>query len=286
MASPPLPPVLYEPVVRAALAEDLGRGGDITSDAVLPADLVVAGQLVAREDGCIAGLPVAVATFGLLDPSVQADLHVTDGDVVEAGTVLADITGAARSLLAAERTALNFLGHLSGIATITRRIVESVAGSGVRVACTRKTTPGLRALEKHAVRAGGGSNHRLGLDDAVLIKDNHRIAAGGIAVAVRRAREAVGHLVKVEVEVDTLDELDEALAAGADAILLDNMAPEALREAVERVGDRAITEASGAITPERAPVIAATGVDVMSIGWLTHSAPRLDVAFDVSPPRG
>jgi nicotinate-nucleotide pyrophosphorylase (carboxylating) len=278
----PLPPLLYEPLVRRALEEDLGRAGDITSDAVLPARLSAEAAMVARAAGRTAGVEVAVAAFRLLDPMLWAEIHVPDGEDVEAGTVLAKISGPARSLLAAERTALNFLGRLCGIATATRTLAAAAAPA--RVTCTRKTTPLLRSLEKYAVRAGGGSNHRFGLDDAVLIKDNHRALAGGVRPAVERARARVGHLVKIEVEVEDLAQLAEALEMGVDAVLLDNMPVERLRAAVEQVrasGRRVITEASGGITLATAPAIAATGVDLLSAGWLTHSAPSLDVALDV-----
>jgi nicotinate-nucleotide pyrophosphorylase (carboxylating) len=277
---PPLP-LLYEPIVEAALREDLGRAGDQTTDAVVPADATATARLVARRAGRIAGLEVACRAFTLLDPGVQVELRAADGDDAAAGTTLAVVSGPARSILSAERVALNLLGRLCGIATLTRDVVASVAGTGARVACTRKTTPGLRLLEKYAVRVGGGSNHRFGLDDAVLIKDNHVAVAGGVGEAVRRARAAVGHLVKIEVETTSLAQVREALDAGAEVILLDNMTPEMLREAVALVGGRAVTEASGGITPKNAAEVAGTGVDVLSLGWLTHSAPALDVALDV-----
>lgn len=278
---PPLYRLIWEPVVRGALAEDLGRAGDLTSDATIPPDRVARARIVARKEGRIAGLPAACGAFDLLDPALAVTLRHADGLDAEAGTVLAEIEGPARPLLSAERTALNLLGHLSGIATTTRGIVRAVEGTGARIVCTRKTTPGLRALEKHAVRAGGGANHRFGLDDAILIKDNHRAVAGGVRPAIERARSHAGHLVKVEVEVDTLEELEEALACGVDAVLLDNMGPDTLRRAVEMTAGRAITEASGGITPETAPAIAASGVDLLSVGWITHSAPSLDVALDI-----
>jgi nicotinate-nucleotide pyrophosphorylase (carboxylating) len=282
---PSLYPPQYEPLVRRALAEDLGRAGDLTTDAVVPAGLVAAARLVARAAGRVAGLVPATAAFRLLDPAVEVELAATDGADVEAGATLATVRGPARPILTAERTALNLLGRLCGIATATRAMVAAVAAAGARAAvvCTRKTTPGLRALEKYAVRAGGGANHRFGLDDAVLLKDNHLAIAGGVGEAVARVRARVGHLVKVEVEVDTLDQLDEALAAGVDAVLLDNMPLETLRRAVERARGRCLTEASGGITPETAAAVAATGVDLLSVGWLTHSAPSLDVALDVTP---
>lgn len=280
----PLPPILYEAHVRAALLEDLGRAGDLTSDAVLPPGLPAEALAVARRPGRIAGLEIGLAAFRLLDPTVEIEIvggGGWDGRDAVAGETLAIVRGAARSVLAAERTMLNYLGHLSGIATVTRDVVALAAPYGARVACTRKTTPGLRALEKFAVRMGGGSNHRFGLDDAILIKDNHRALAGGVRPAVERARRAIGHLVKIEVEVETLDQLDEALAARVEAVLLDNMPLTLLREAVQRAKGRAIIEASGGITPETAADVAATGVDLLSIGWITHSAPNLDVALDV-----
>ena len=277
----PLYPLLYEPVVRRALEEDLGRAGDLTSDAVLPADLRAEARVVARAAGRIAGLEPSLAAFRLLDPGCAIEVDLPDGSDAVAGEILAIVRGPARALLAAERTALNLLGRLSGIATATRELVAAVRPYAARVVCTRKTTPGLRALEKYAVRCGGGGNHRFGLDDGVLIKDNHRALAGGLRPAVERARAAVGHMVKIEVEVDTLEQLDEALALGVDAVLLDNMDLPTLAEAVGRCRGRALTEASGGITLATAPAIAATGVDLLSVGWLTHSAPALDVALDV-----
>jgi nicotinate-nucleotide pyrophosphorylase (carboxylating) len=277
----PMYPILYEPLIRRALEEDLGRAGDLTSDAVLPVDLKVEGRIVARAAGRLAGLSISLAAFRLLDPEMTFEAFFEDGEDVEAGAVLAVVRGAARSLLSAERTALNLLGRLCGIATATRDMVRLVAPHGARIVCTRKTTPGLRTLEKYAVRCGGGHNHRFGLDDAVLIKDNHIALAGGLRIAVERARGAVGHLVKIEVEVDSLEMLREALALGVDVVLLDNMSVETLRQAVALARGRALTEASGGITPETAAAIAATGVDLLSMGWLTHSAPALDVALDV-----
>jgi nicotinate-nucleotide pyrophosphorylase (carboxylating) len=278
---PALYPLLYEPLLRLALAEDLGRAGDLTSDAILPDALTATARIVARAPGRVAGLAAATAAFGLLDPRLAVTLSARDGADAAAGETLATIAGPARSLLSAERTALNLLGRLCGIATTTRDLVAAVAPYGARIVCTRKTTPGLRALEKYAVRAGGGSNHRFGLDDAVLIKDNHRALAGGLRIAVERARAGVGHMVKIEVEVDTLEQLEEALGMGVDAVLLDNMSIETLERAVGMARGRAITEASGGITPKTAPAIAATGVDLLSVGWITHSAPALDVALDV-----
>ncbi|HEY4563114.1 MAG TPA: carboxylating nicotinate-nucleotide diphosphorylase, partial [Thermoanaerobaculia bacterium] len=234
-----------------------------------------------RAAGRVAGLPVALSAFRLLDPAIEIAPSVADGEDVEAGAVLATVRGPARSLLSAERMALNLLGRLCGIATATRDMQRLVEPHGAHIVCTRKTTPGLRTLEKYAVRCGGGHNHRFGLDDAVLIKDNHIALAGGIRPAVERARRHVGHLVKIEVEVDSLDQLREALDLGADVVLLDNMPLEMLREAVALAKGRAITEASGGINPKTAGAIAATGVDLLSMGWLTHSAPSLDVALDV-----
>ena len=277
----PLYPVLYEPLIRRALEEDLGRAGDLTSDAVLPPDLKGEARIVARAAGRLAGLPASLSAFRILDPEIEIETRAADGEDVAAGAVLAIVRGPARTLLSAERTALNLLGRLCGIATATRDLVRLVEPHGARIVCTRKTTPGLRALEKYAVRCGGGHNHRFGLDDAVLIKDNHIALAGGLRTAVERARNAVGHLVKIEVEVDSLEMLREALDLGADVVLLDNMSVETLREAVALARGRAITEASGGIMPETAAAIAATGVDLLSLGWLTHSTPALDVAMDV-----
>ena len=278
----PLYPLLYEPVIRRALEEDLGRAGDLTSDACLPPDLQGEAHVAVRHAGRIAGLDIALSAFRLLDPSVETVAHRRDGEDAEAGAVIGTVRGPARVLLSAERTALNLLGRLCGIATATRDLQALVAPYGAHVVCTRKTTPGLRALEKYAVRCGGGHNHRFGLDDAVLIKDNHIALAGGLRKAVERARQSVGHLVKIEVEVDTLDQLREALDLGADVVLLDNMPLDTLREAVTLARGRVITEASGGINPKTAVDIAATGVDLLSVGWLTHSAPALDVALDVS----
>jgi len=273
-------PFLVEPLVRAALAEDLGRAGDLTTDTVVPKDARARGVLNARQPGVVAGLCVAEMAFRLLDPDVRFSVARPDGVGVGANEPIATVNGRARALLTAERVALNFLCRLSGIATATRAIVEAVQGTRARIICTRKTTPGLRLLEKYAVRAGGGANHRFGLDDGVLLKDNHIVVAGGIRAAVERAKAALGHMVKVEVEVDRLDQIREALAAGADAILLDNMTPTEMREAVGIIGGRAVVEASGRITAETARVIAATGVDVISCGWITHSAPILDIGLD------
>ncbi len=276
----PLPRLITEPLVRNALLEDLGLAGDITSAAVIPADHRSVVVMAAREAGVIAGLDAAELAFQLVDPAIAMKRQVEDGTAVAAGDIIAIINGPSRGLLTAERTALNFLSHLSGIASVTAKIVAAIAGTEASVACTRKTTPGLRALEKYAVRAGGGMNHRFALYDAVLIKDNHIAVAGGVREAISRARKGVGHLVKIEVEVDTLPQLREAMAEGIDAVLLDNMTPEQLKDAVKIVAGRAITEASGRINPQTAAAIAETGVDLISVGWLTHSAPVLDIGLD------
>jgi len=277
---PTLSPILVAEAVRLALAEDLGRAGDITSMATVPADAEASAVIAARKPGTIAGLALAEAAFAALDPTIRFAASVADGDTVPAGATIATIFGSARAILSAERTALNFLGHLSGIATATRAMADVVAHTKARITCTRKTTPGLRALEKYAVRCGGGSNHRYGLDDAILIKDNHVAIVGGVGEAIRRARAATGHLVKVEAEVDTLDQLREALGAGADAVLLDNMAPAMLRQAVAIAGGKAVLEASGGITLETVAAVAETGVDFISSGAITHSAPVLDLGLD------
>ena len=286
--SPPAPPDVrvIDAVVRAALAEDLGAVGDITSEAVVPAGAVVEAVIAAREAGVIAGMPVAARVFAAVNPAIVFEPRCRDGDAVPAGAPLADVRGSARDVLAAERTALNLLGHMSGIATKTARFVEAVAGTDAKILDTRKTTPGLRALEKYAVRAGGGRNHRMGLHDAVLIKDNHVEVAGGVGAAVRGARTRVGRDVLVEVEVDTPDQLREAVAAGPDAILLDNMDVETLREAVRMVGGRVLLEASGGMDEEGARQAAEAGVDFVSVGALTHSAPQLNVALDLAVDGG
>jgi nicotinate-nucleotide pyrophosphorylase (carboxylating) len=280
MTVPPLPRIMYEEQVRAALLEDLGRAGDITTDAIIAADARARTALVARKPGVVAGLDVALLAFALIDPAIQASVAKQDGSRLAPGDTIATISGPVRGILSAERVALNFLCHLSGVASATRAVIDAVKGTNARVVCTRKTLPGLRNLQKYALRVGGGFNHRFGLDDAVLIKDNHIAAAGGITPAVERARAAIGHLVKIELEVDTLDQLKEGLAVGVDAVLLDNMDVEQMRRAVALVDHRAVTEASGGITPETAPAIAATGVDLLSLGWLTHSVRQLDIGLD------
>ncbi|VFR19697.1 Quinolinate phosphoribosyltransferase [decarboxylating] [plant metagenome] len=277
---PPLPAVMLEPLVRATLLEDLGRAGDVTTDAIVSADLRTETALAARQPGVVAGLDLAVMAFKLVDPRIELEVLRPDGSRLAAGDTIALVRGPARGVLTGERTALNFLCHLSGVASATASIVDAVRSQRARVVCTRKTMPGLRAVQKYAVRVGGGSNHRYGLDDAVLIKDNHVAIAGGVRAAITRARASVGHLVKIEVEVDTLAQLEEAMAVGVDAVLLDNMNPEMLARAVQMVDGRAITEASGRITPATAPAVAASGVDLISIGWLTHSAAVLDIGLD------
>jgi len=280
MTLSPLPILMIEAPVRAALLEDLGRAGDLTTDAIVPASAWAETALVARQPGVVAGLDAASLAFHLIDPAIEIAIERPDGTRVTLGDRIAIIAGPARGMLTAERVALNFLGHLSGVATATATLVAAVQGHKARICCTRKTMPGLRALQKYAVRAGGGVNHRFGLDDAVLIKDNHVAAAGGVAAAIRAARAGVGHLVKIEVEVDSLDQLDEALGERVDAVLLDNMGPDLLAEAVRRIDSRAIAEASGRITPATAGAIAASGVDLISAGWLTHSAQVLDIGLD------
>jgi nicotinate-nucleotide pyrophosphorylase (carboxylating) len=275
-----LPDIMLEPLVRAALLEDLGRAGDLTSDAIVPPGQQAVTHVVSRSTGTIAGMSLVRLAFHLIDPAIKVTIHHDDGAAVTPGTRIATIAGPVRGILSAERTALNFLCRMSGIASATAVLVASIAGTKARIVCTRKTTPGLRAIEKHAVRAGGGSNHRFGLDDAVLIKDNHVAIAGGVRPAVERARASIGHLVKIELEIDGLDQLDEALTLPIDAVLLDNMPPADMAIAVERVAGRIVTEASGRISPQTAPAIAATGVDLISAGWLTHSAPILDIGLD------
>jgi len=279
--SPALPDLMLEPVVRAALLEDLGRAGDITTDALVPDGQMAEAVIASRRPGVVSGVTVAAMAFRLMAPGMRCEIVRADGSRVAPGDVVMRIAGSGRAMLSAERTALNFLCRLSGIATATADLVEAAKGTKARISCTRKTTPGLRFLEKAAVRAGGGANHRFGLDDAVLIKDNHVALAGGVAVAVQKARAAVGHLVKIEIEVDTLDQLHEVMPAAPDAILLDNMPPDVLREAVGIVAGRAVTEASGGITLESVPAIAASGVDLISAGWLTHSAKSLDLGLDI-----
>ncbi|HHK74685.1 MAG TPA: carboxylating nicotinate-nucleotide diphosphorylase [Rhizobiales bacterium] len=276
----PLPRLLVEDAVRMALKEDLGRAGDITTDAIIAADAQISAVIGARQAGCIAGLDLAQAAFHLLDDGIVFQRRVEDGDEVSAGSEVVHLAGNARAILSAERVALNYLGHLSGIATATRELVALTQGTRAQICDTRKTTPGLRLFEKYAVKAGGGANHRFGLDDAVLIKDNHIAAAGGIIRAIEAAKAATGHMVKIEVEVDTLDQLDLALKAGVDAVLLDNMNADTLGEAVRRIDGRALAEASGGVHAGTVAAIAASGVDMISVGALTHSAKVLDLGLD------
>jgi len=277
-----LSPLAIDDAVHRALDEDLGRAGDITSTATIPETSSARAVMVARQAGVIAGLPLAVATFRKLSPDIGIDAHVRDGAAVAKGTNVMTITGPARAILTGERTALNFTGRLSGIATLTSEYVRRASGTKMRICCIRKTTPGLRALEKYAVRCGGGFNHRFGLDDAILIKDNHIAVAGGVRPVLERARASIGHLVKVEIEVDTTAQLREVLDTGlADVVLLDNMDVATLKEAVTLAAGRVVLEASGGLTFDSIAAIAATGVDYASSGALTHSAPNFDVALDI-----
>lgn len=279
---PTLPPPLVADCVRAALLEDLGRAGDITTLATIPEGTVATASIAARTAGVISGLALAREAFRIMDPTVSIECRIEDGGRVRAGDSIARINGSARAILSAERVALNYLGRLSGVATLTDRYVQQVAHTRARICDTRKTTPLLRALEKYAVRCGGGANHRFGLDDAILIKDNHIAVAGGVAAALRAAKSAAGHLVRIEIEVDTLDQLGEVIAEGADAVLLDNMPTDMLRAAVAMVDGAMICEASGGVSLETVAAIAETGVDVISVGALTHSAPALDLGLDIS----
>jgi nicotinate-nucleotide pyrophosphorylase (carboxylating) len=275
-------PLLYEDFLRAALREDLGRAGDLTTDAIVPAGALGTADAVGRAPGVLSGLEPFARTFTLVDPRIDVELYASDGDRVEAGTPIARISGPLRAILSGERTALNVLGHLSGVATATDRLVRAAAGTRAAIVDTRKTTPGMRALEKAAVRHGGGGNHRFGLDDAILIKDNHVAVAGGVGPAIAAARAYAGHLVKIEVEVDSLDQLDEALAAGADIILLDNFSIAQTHTAVERTAGRALLESSGRIDESTVRAVAETGVDLISSGGLTHSVRTLDIGLDIA----
>ena len=277
---PPLPDLMLEPLVRSALLEDLGRAGDLTTDAIVPADAQAELRLVARQEGVLAGLDMARLAFRALDAQSRFEPVLRDGSELAPGQEIARIHGSARAILTAERVALNYLCHLSGVATATASIARAIADTGARVTCTRKTMPGLRALQKYAVRVGGGSNHRFGLDDAVLIKDNHIALAGGVAEALARARAGVGHMVQIQLEVDTLEQLEVALSLGVEVVLLDNMDLDTLRTAVSMARGRAVTEASGRITPETARAVAETGVDQIAVGWVTHSARVLDIGLD------
>jgi nicotinate-nucleotide pyrophosphorylase (carboxylating) len=274
--------LVVEPLVRAALLEDLAHGADLTTDAIVAPERRATGAVVARAAGIVAGVQAALLAFELLDAgAIRSDVRIADGERVERGDTVVALEGSARTLLTGERTMLNLLCRTSGIATATRALVDAVAGTRARIVDTRKTTPGMRALEKYAVRCGGGSNHRFGLDDAILIKDNHLALAGSIAEAVALVRENSGHMVKIEVEVDTLEQLREALETTIDAVLLDNMDPAMLAEAVRVVRGRVVTEASGGIRPETVRAVAASGVDLISVGWLTHGAPSLDFGLDL-----
>lgn len=276
----PLLRLQYEPIVRHALEEDLGRAGDLTTDGVVDADSRARAAFVARKPGVVAGLDIAAAAFALLDDSVRMTVERPDGAHLSAGDTIAVVEGPARAILTGERTALNFLGRLSGIATATARMVAAVDGHDAHIICTRKTTPGLRVLEKYAVRVGGGMNHRFGLDDAVLIKDNHVALAGGIESAVSRVRARAGHMVKIQVEVDTIEQLEQLIPLGVDAVMLDNMDPDTMRKAVAMVDGRMLVEASGGVTPETVAQVAAAGVDLISSGALTHSVTVLDIGLD------
>ncbi|KCZ54951.1 nicotinate-nucleotide pyrophosphorylase [Hyphomonas beringensis] len=280
---PPLPSIILDPIVRLALAEDLGRAGDLTTDATIAPDTQLNVVIAARKPGVIAGLDAAAHALTLVDPSVSLEIVLQDGSAIMPGDVVARLSGSARSILTAERTMLNFIGRLSAVATMTRAYVEKVSHTNARIVCTRKTTPGHRALEKRAVRCGGGTAHRYGLDDAILIKDNHIAACGGsVAVAMQRAKAYAGHLRMIEIEVDTLEQFEEALKHAPHAVLLDNMDTATLRRAVAMNEGRVTLEASGGVTLETVAAIAETGVDFISVGALTHSAPNLDVGMDVA----
>ncbi|MGW8205895.1 MAG: carboxylating nicotinate-nucleotide diphosphorylase [Hyphomicrobiaceae bacterium] len=276
----PLPRPLVATAVAEALAEDLGLVGDVTTNATVPADAQSTALLRARAPGFVSGLALARAAFHALDPALAFTVTKPDGGIVATGDTIAEISGSARAILSAERVALNFMGRMSGIATLTARYVAAVAGTRAAIVDTRKTTPGLRAFEKYAVRCGGGRNHRIGLFDAVLIKDNHIIAAGGLERAIKAARDNAGHILKIEVEVDTLEQLERVLQHRVDAVLLDNMSPETLKKAVTMVAGRSLTEASGGVNLDSVRDIAETGVDLISVGALTHSAPVLDLGLD------
>ena len=276
----PLPDVLLKPFVEKTLAEDLGRRGDITSQAIIPADKTATLHIVARENGIIAGVDLARLAFAMTNDDIEFIAKVKDGDAIAPNQILATVSGNARALLTAERTALNFMTHLGGIATEVNRLKSMIAEYPIEITCTRKTIPGLRILQKYAVRVGGGRNHRMGLDDAILIKDNHIAIAGSITQAIRDAKKFAGHLIPIEVEVDTIEQLKIALAEGINLVLLDNMSPEILKEAVKLCHGKYLTEASGGITPETLKAVAATGVNFIAMGWLTHSVKSLDIGFD------
>lgn len=274
--------LLIEKHVRAALEEDLGHGRDVTSEALIPKSEIAKASFIAREDGVLAGLMVALSTFSLVSPDFDMIIHAQDGDKLEAGFTIADVEGPARSLLTAERVALNFMSHMSGVASYTNRFVSKIEGLDAEICDTRKTIPGLRAFQKYAVSMGGGANHRFGLDDAILIKDNHIAVAGGIAQALDQAHLMAGHTLKIEIEVDTLEQLEQVLASGkADIVMLDNMRVDTLKQAIEMVQGKIITEASGGVNLDTVRPIAETGVDYISIGALTHSTPALDIGLDI-----
>ena len=281
---PALNPLLYESLVRRAIEEDLGRAGDLTTEAVVAPGSRASARIVAREFGRVAGLGAGLLSFQLLDPDARVETVKADGSDVDAGDIVAVIDAATAAILTGERVALNILGRACGIATATREAVALTEGSNAAIGCTRKTPPGLRAIDKYAVRVGGGRNHRFGLDDAVMIKDNHIAAAGGLSPAIRNVRAHVGHMVKIAVEVDTLEQLDQLIEIGADSVLLDNMTPDVVAECVRRVDQRMITEASGGIKRQDIKAFAETGVDVISLGWLTHSAAALDVSLELKAP--
>lgn len=276
-----LPHLLFEKSVKEALLEDLGRAGDITSEAIFNKNIKIEATLVARKCGVLCGTATALTAFQLIDPEIKYDNILIDTALVNSGDIIARINGSATSILAAERVALNFLGHLSGISTLTAEYVSQISHTHAKICDTRKTTPNLRALEKYAVACGGGVNHRFGLDDAILIKDNHIAVAGGVAAALRAAKQKIGHLVKIEIEVDTLDQLYEALSEGVDVVLLDNMSIPQLAEAVRMINKQALSEASGGISLDTVAAVAETGVNLISVGALTHSAPVLDVGLDI-----
>lgn len=276
----PLPPHIIKRCVELAFSEDLGRAGDITTASIISPEATTSARIVARQPGIIAGLEVARYAFASTSSEISFNSRIEDGQPVKSNSLIAEISGPATGILIAERTALNFLGHLSGIATLTHQFVQAIEGTNARICCTRKTTPGLRAMEKFAVRAGGGINHRFGLDDAVLIKDNHIAVAGGIIPALRAAKSSTGHMIRIEIEVDRLDQLADAMAEGVDVVMLDNMAPDILREAVAIISGRAISEASGGVNLASVKAIAEAGVDMISVGAITHSAPTLDLGLD------
>lgn len=279
---PPLPAIILDPIVRLALAEDLGRAGDLTTDATITPGTEMSVVIAARQPGIVAGLDAAEYALHLVDPKLVLSIEKGDGSQIVPGDVIARLNGSARSILMAERTMLNFIGRLSGIATHTHQFAKTIAHTEAKVVCTRKTTPGHRAVEKRAVRCGGGTSHRYGLDDAILIKDNHIAACGSIPEALTRAKAYAGHLRMIEIEVDNLSQLEEALPYGPHAILLDNMDNETLRRAVAIIDGRAVAEASGGVTLETVKGIAETGVNYISVGALTHSSPNLDVGMDVA----